>query len=101
MSDSVFAVGESPAEITGIPNVASVLVLNSGHVDVIVDNKNDVTLTPQSGCRIEPGQLVPFPRNGMTMQLFAVAAGAGGKVTVVIFPTFPAGVFSPEELLGE
>jgi hypothetical protein len=86
MSDAIFPVPQTPGQIGGIPNVDSVLVLNSGHVDVVIDNQNDVSLDPQSGCRIGPGRSVGFPRNGPEFALFGVAAGAGGQVTVVIFP---------------
>jgi hypothetical protein len=86
MSDAIFPVGQTPGPIGGIPNVDSVLVLNSGHVDVIIDNQNDVSLDPQSGCRIEPGRSVDFPRNGPEFALFGVAAGPNAQVTIVIFP---------------
>jgi hypothetical protein len=86
MSDAIFPVGQTPGPIGGIPNVDSVLVLNSGHVDVVIDNQDDVSLDPQSGCRIEPGRSVDFPRNGPEFALFGVAAGPNAQVTVVIFP---------------
>ena len=90
MPNAIFQVGTTPAMIDGIPaNVASVLVLNSGHCDVIVDNRDDVSLDPQSGCRVGIGRLEEFPRGDCDgddgFQLFAVAAGAGGQLTITIF----------------
>lgn len=100
----LFAVGETPAQVggdTGIPtrDVGSVLVLNSsegigdapGGPDIIVDTDPNCALSPQQiGIRLRPGQLFTFPMvdrmTGFQMQLFAVADGPGGKLTVVLNP---------------
>jgi hypothetical protein len=85
-SELVAAVAETPAEITGLPcNIPAALVLNSGQCDLVVDNGPDASLNPQSGCRLKPGELMTFPaRDGRSLQLYAVVAGLGGQVTVVI-----------------
>jgi hypothetical protein len=52
-SKMVAAMAETAAEVTGLPcNIPAALVLNSGSVDLVVDNA-PVSLNPQSGCRAD------------------------------------------------
>jgi hypothetical protein len=95
MSDSVFAVGQTPAQIS-MPPVASVLCLNTseglgdkpGAANIIVDNTSACSLSPQVGCKLEPGQSVELPlinpANDMALPLFAVADGPDAQLTVVL-----------------
>jgi hypothetical protein len=94
MSDSVFAVGQTPAQIS-MPPVASVLCLNTseglgdkpGAANIIVDNTSACSLSPQVGCRLEPGQSVELPLldlNDHPLPLFAVADGPDAQLTVVL-----------------
>jgi len=96
---SKFAIGQTPALVGGIPPVGSIVVLNSSEglgdspnaPDIVVDNSPNCALTPQQiGMRLIPGQLVELPMrnpsNGAPLQLFAVATGEGGQVTIVLNP---------------
>jgi hypothetical protein len=97
MSDSVVQVGQTPAQIS-LPPVRSVLVLNSSETigdlansaNIVVDNSADVSLSPQVGCALHPGQSVEFPMvnpsNDHQMQLWAVADGPDAHLTIVIDP---------------
>jgi hypothetical protein len=99
-----FAIGQTPAQVggaTGLParGVGSILVNNSSAgigdapnaPDIIVDTSPACALTPQQvGVRLIPGQLFTFsmrnPSNFAPLQLFAVADGPGGELTVVLNP---------------
>jgi hypothetical protein len=85
-SKLVTSVAQTPALVDGLPGgIAEAVVLNSGSVDLVIDNTNDMSLDPQSGCRLVPGELMAWPAaNGCSLVLYAVAAGPGGQVTVVI-----------------
>jgi hypothetical protein len=96
MSESVFAVGQTPAQIP-LPPVRSVFVLNSSEglgdksnqANIIVDNSSTCQLSPQQiGIKLEPGQSVELPlrspSNLAVLPLFAVADGPNAQLTVVI-----------------
>jgi hypothetical protein len=90
-------IGETAAEIP-LPPVRAALVLNSSGglgdgngPDIVVNQGSLASLNPQQvGIRLKPGELFTFPlrqpSNGQQLPLYAVAAGPGGQVTVVIFP---------------
>ena len=81
-----------------LPPVRAALVLNSSGglgdgngPDIVVNQGSLASLNPQQvGIRLKPGELFTFPlrqpSNGQQLPLYAVAAGPGGQVTVVIFP---------------
>jgi hypothetical protein len=97
MSDSVFAVGQTPAQID-LPPVESVIVLNTseglgdkpGAANIVVNNSSACSLNPQVGIKLQPGRSVGFPMlnpsNDHPLPLFAVADGPDAQLTVVIEP---------------
>jgi hypothetical protein len=81
-----FVVGTTPAELPLPAGLSAAVVVNSGETAVVIDNRDDVSLNPQSGIRLAPGDVMTFPAyGGNSLQLWAVAAGAG-QVTAEIFP---------------
>ena len=81
--DAHFAVATTPAQLDLPAGVADAVVLNSGTCDVVVNNRNDVSLDPLSGQMLRPGFLVQMSAyDGVNLQLWAVAAGRGGVVTL-------------------
>jgi hypothetical protein len=80
------AVSETPGQVGDFPPVRSLFVLNSGFVDIVVDNV-PVALEPQQiGCRLIPGEGITLPRVGSALTLYAVALAEGGQLQAVINP---------------
>lgn len=95
MSDSVFSVGQTAAQIP-LPPVRSVLVLNSseglgdksGAATIVVNNSNSCSIDPIQGCVLAPGQSIGLPMvnpsNDAQLPLFAIASAVDAQLTVVI-----------------
>ena len=80
------SVSETPGQVGDFPPVRSLFVLNSGFVDIVVDNV-PVALEPQQiGSRLIPGEGITLPRVGSAMTLYAVALAEGGQLQAVINP---------------
>jgi hypothetical protein len=79
----------TPAQVGDFPPSSnSVFVLNSGLVDIIVNNVM-VSLNPQSGCRLIPGEGLEFHRApGQPMAIFAVSAFPNAQLQAVLDPDF-------------
>jgi hypothetical protein len=74
------AVGQTPTAIPLPAGVTTALVLNSGAVDVAVDDNEACSIDPLMGWRLQPGESFGVPvRSGV---LYAAAAGEGGQVTL-------------------
>jgi hypothetical protein len=97
MTDTVVAVGQTPAQIELPPTATAVLVLNSSEgigdrqnaPNVVVDNTVSCSLTPLVGCKLAPGQMVEMPLlqppYDQPLPLYAVADGPKATVTLTLF----------------